>query len=286
MTSPASASFPWSQAPEPPSGEFRSGHLPSGIDGDYLAARGVRPGPALLLLVGPEAGYAAVHGLFHLAAVLDARRLAGSLLIRVANDGDRAHLQDLLEVADGLVNFQRLRPGWRELSLTSYAATGSADVDHRAEQMAVAAGAPYCYGRAMEDEDDPVAWMAQRGRIAIRWRAPTAVEERLDATERVFQGVIDVLRAFGMLDGQLSPSGSRPLQPPANALAPTAGFWSPAARPGQRLRIDDKLGSFHDLQGHELGNLLTNISGILLGVSDVVRVEPGQPVAELARPVE
>ncbi len=46
-----------------------------------------------------------------------------------------------------------------------------------------------------------------------------------------------------------------------------------------------RLGSFRDGQGNELGNLLTNISGLLLGISDEVWVEPGQPLAELARPV-
>ncbi len=78
---------------------------------------------------------------------------------------------------------------------------------------------------------------------------------------------------------------SRELQPPAIADAPVAGYWSPSARPGQRMRIDDALSSFRDAQGNELGNLLTNISGILLGISDEVHVEPGQPVAEIGRPL-
>jgi hypothetical protein len=284
MTSPASASFPWSQAPEPPSGEFRAGRLPSHLGGDYLAARGARPGPALLLLVAPAAGFAAIHGLFRLAEALDARRLAGSLLIRVAADGSGSHPQELLEAADALVAFAPLRPGWRELPVASYALSGKAEVDRRAGQLASATGAPYCYGATAGDQHEPVAWMAGRGGLAVRLRMPCAVDERAETVERVFQGLIDILRVLGMLEGQLSPIESRELQPPAYAEAPVAGYWSPAARPGQRIRIDDRLGSFHDGQGHELGNFLTNVSGLLLGISDEVWIEPGQPLAALARP--
>jgi hypothetical protein len=289
MTSPASAQFPWSQTPEPPSGEFRTGRLPAGpggrSSGDYLAARGARPGPALLLLADPDTGYAAIHGLFRLAEVLDAQRLAGSLLIRLAGSGSDASPTDLLEVADGLVVFQRLRPYWRELSVASYVTADSADVDGRADQMAAASGTPYRYRLGQSDSTaGPAGWMAARGRPAIRLRVPSEVDDRSAAVERVFQGLIDVLRAFGMLEGQLSPTGSNLVQPPAYADSPTSGYWSAAARPGQRIRIDDALGSFRDGQGNELGNLLTNVSGLLLGISDEVWVEPGQPLAELVRP--
>ncbi len=247
MTSPASASFPWSQTPEPPSGEFRTGRLPAGpsgrSNGDYLAARGARPGPALLLLADPEAGYAAIHGLFRLADVLDAHRLAGSLLIRLAGSGNDASPTDLLEVADGLVVFQRLRPAWREMPIASYVAADSADVDGRSDQMAAAFGTPYRYRVEQSDSAaGPAGWMAARGRPAIRLRVPCDVDDRSAAVERVFQGLIDVLRVFGMLEGQLTPTESHLLQSPAYAEAPTAGYWSPAARPGQRIRIDDASG--------------------------------------------
>lgn len=286
MTSPASASFPWLQVPEPPSGEFRTGRLPADIGGEYLAARGTRPGPALLLLVDAAAGYAALHGLFRLAEVLDARRLAGSLLVRVAGDANSSRPDALLEPADALVSFARLRSGWRELPAAGYSQSGNAAVDNRAEQMALASGAPYRYGRPVPGADaDAGAWMARRGRPAVGLRIPSPIDERSEAVEQTFQGLINVLRVLEMLEGQLLAGESMALQPPAYADAPVAGYWSPAARPGQRLRIDDMLGSFRDGQGNELGNLLTNISGILLGISDEVRVEPGRPLAEVARPL-
>ncbi len=286
MTSPASASFPWPQAPEPPSGEFRTGRLPAHIGGDYLAARGARPGPALLLLVDAAAGYGAVHGLFRLADVLDARRLAGSLLIRVAGGAAGGEVAELLDPANAMVEFERLRPTWRQLAIAGYGHTGNGPLDSTPEQMAAASGATYRYSRPLVDADATLASRsASRELPRLVWRVPDVVEERAEAVEGVFQGLINILRVLGMLEGQLPPAESARLQPPADAEAPAAGFWSPTARPGQRLRIDDRLGTYHDSQGNALGDLLTNVSGILLGISDGVRVAPGQPLAEIARPV-
>lgn len=290
MTSPASASFPWSQAPEPPSGEFRTGSLPAGSGGGpsgaYIAARGARHGPALLILAGPAAGYGVIHGLFRFAEVLDARRLAGSLFIRLASSGNGAVPSELLDPSEALVEFEDLRPNWQQLPTASYTVTGETIIDRRSEQLALSSSTPYCYGQSPAPaRSAPLDAMAARGRTAVALRLPSEVDSRRAAVEIVFQGMIDILRVLGMLEGQLSPSASRAMQPPAFADAPTAGYWSPAARPGQRMRIDDRLGSFRDAQGQELGDLLTNISGILLGISHEVWVEAGQPVAELARPL-
>ena len=284
MTSPASASFPWAQVPEPPSGEFRSGRLPAGIDGGYLAARGSRPGPALLILADPTSGYAAIHGLFHLADMLDARRLAGSLLVRLGPPGGGGSNFDLRDPAGALVSFVEVRPGWREHGLATYPATGIAEVDRISEQMALSSGAPYRSG-SMTRGLPPTAAGPQRDLPAVAIRYPDEPDARSKAVEQVFQGLIDTLRVLGMLEGQPSPAASRAVHAPALAAAPASGFWSPAARPGQRLRIDDRLGSFHDSQGRELGDLLSNVSGIVLGISDQVWIEAGQPVAEVARPV-
>ena len=287
MTSPASANFPWSQIPEPAPGEIRRGRLPdlatSSPGGDYLAARGSRSGPSLVLLAGSGAGFAAIHGLFRLAEVLDARRLGGSLLIRIGENSAIPPTEPLLEPADALVAFEALRPGWRELPCAAY--LNDPHGESLARRMAEASGLTYVYERSSANTAaEPTAWMAEQGRPAVRLRIPDAVDERPEAAEQVFQGLINILRVLDMLEGQLAPTASVRLQQPAYAQAPAAGYWTPIAKPGQRLRINDRLGSFRDGQGNELGNLLTNISGILLGISDEIWVEPGQPLAELARP--
>ncbi|MEZ4520761.1 MAG: hypothetical protein R3A46_03800 [Thermomicrobiales bacterium] len=280
MTSPASAQFPWSEVPEPPSGEFRSGKLPAGIGGDYLAARGSRPGPALLISVDARSGYAAVHGVFRLAAVLDARRLSGSLLVQVGGRG--ADISDLLESSDALIVFEHLRPEWQELAAAGYERAGNSAADRLASEMAANSGLRYRYGGPAPGW---LTGLSNPERAAVSLRVPGSVDGRPEAVESVFQGLINMLRVAGMLEGQLAPVDSVELQPPAFARAPVSGYWSPAARPGQHIRTNDKLGSFLDAQGNELGDLLTNISGTLLGISAEVRVEEGQPLAELSRPL-
>jgi predicted deacylase len=127
--------------------------------------------------------------------------------------------------------------------------------------------------------------MARHGKLAVNWTVPDDADERADAVERVFQGAINMLRGLGMLEGQIVPPESRRLNPPVRAIAPVAGYWSPAARPGQRIRVNDSLGAFRGLRGEELGDLLSNVSGIVLGYSAAVRVEEGDPLVALARPV-
>lgn len=287
MTSPAFASFPWPQVPEPPSGEFRSGRLPAAAGGgSYIAARGSRPGPALLVLAGAASGYPAVQGMFRLAGVLDAHRLAGSLLIRLAGSGPVAIAGDLLDAADALLIAGDAPPDWRQHATLGYAPTGQPELDRRFAGIAALSGAPYHFALRLRTGDDPLAVMARRGRFAARWRVPDRPDDREAAVEQVFQGAINMLRGLGMLEGQVMPVESRQLQPPDVALAPVDGYWAPAARPGQRIRINDRLGSFRDAQGEELGDLLSNVSGILLGISTAVWVVSGAPLAELARPIE
>lgn len=288
MTSPASASFPWPQVPEPPSGEFRSGRLPAQSGGGgYIAARGSRPGPALLVLAGAASGFPALHGMFRLAGVLDAHRLAGSLLIRLAASGPVDVAGDLLGVADALLIAGDAPVDWQQLATIGYAASGQPQQDSRAARTVALAGAPYYFAlRLPAAGDDPLAFMAGRGKFAARWMVPDRPGEREAAVEEVFQGTINMLRGLGMLEGQVAPVESRTLEPPAAAVAPVDGYWAPSARPGQRIRINDRLGSFRDAQGEELGDLLSNVSGILLGISTAVWVASGAPVAELARPLE
>ncbi len=286
MTSPASASFPWPQMPEPPSGAFRSGRLPVKIGGSYLAARGSRPGPALLVLAGPPAGYSAVQGLLRLVDVLDAHRLAGSLLIRLASSAAQAMLDELLDPADALIVAGELRPGWRELEVVDHTGTGHQALNELAGRIAARSGARYRYARpAHAQPDGSVAVMAARGKIAVHWLIPDLFEERDQSVERVFQGMINMMREIGMLEGQVVEANGLEVQPPVTVPAPATGYWSPTARTGQRIRINDRLGSFRDGQGNELGDLVSNVSGILLGISINVWVDAGEPVAEMARPL-
>jgi predicted deacylase len=103
------------------------------------------------------------------------------------------------------------------------------------------------------------------------------------ALEAVFQGAINMLRTLAMLEGQIMAAETHQVEPPGYAPAPLAGLWSPAVRLGQRVRVNDRLGSFRDLRDEELGDLLSNVSGIVLGYSAAVHVDAGDPLVELAR---
>jgi hypothetical protein len=285
MTSPASASFPWPQVPEPPAGEFRSGHL-AGTGTGYLAARGSRPGPALLVLAETSSGHPAVHGLLRLADVLDAHRLAGSLLLALGASDLPNGLDELLGAAGALIVAASLPPDWHCLSRAAHMTTGSNEVDEIAARLATVSGASFRYAmNPHEGRRDPVSSMASRGRVALRWQLPDPVDQREAASEAVFQGAINMLRVLGMLEGQILAPDSRQVDSPGLALAPLAGLWSPAVRLGQRVRVNDRLGSFRDLRGDELGDLLSNVAGIVLGFSAAVWVDERDSLVELARPV-
>jgi predicted deacylase len=238
------------------------------------------------MLADAPAGYPAVHGLLRLADVLDAHRLAGSLLLALTASERPAGIDGLLDAAGALIVAARLPPDWQCLSQAAYVTTGSDEVDELAMRLATVSGASFCYAMpAREGRRDPLSTMSGRGRVVVRWQTPDLVDERESEVEAVFQGAINMLRVLGMLEGQILALESREVEPPGRALAPLAGLWSPAVRLGQRVRVNDRLGSFRDLRGDELGDLLSNVAGIVLGYSAAVWVDEGDSLVELARPL-
>lgn len=311
MSEPASANFPWSSVPEPPSGTKDDGYLRWRVPGlttfdlPYLAVRGSSPGTSITIMAGVGPNYYPItHGLLRLIGALEPTRLAGSLMIlpQVMIPGIRERVpgqahgeglevaaqqlaREILAPAGGLIDLQS--PALNEITADHSVmfVSNIEDIDQRSVAMAEATGFRYALAKPMPARPSGVvAWMTSIGKPSIGMSASDHVDDRERATEAVFNGLINVLREVGLFGGRQTESPVQKVEPVGDARAPIEGLWTPAVRVGQRIRVNDRLGSFQDAFGNELGDLIANEAGMVLSYSTAVTVSPEQRLVKLVQP--
>lgn len=298
----ASADFPWSIVPEPASREKRSGYFTwrdphlRGLQQPYIAVRGRAPGPAVAVVAGIHGGeYPGILGALRLGRLLDPERMRGSLLILpVANlssfwersafvtplDGRDLNdafpgratgvysdvlayrlMQEIVGPADVLID---LHGGDVFETLASHVVcfpTGTPEIDDLSRAMAGAFGAPYALSFRIGGMLGYAALAGKVGLLAEVGGNGLASDEQVFS---VYQGLVNALRALGMLGGQIPDTTVTWLQPGALASAPQDGLWRPAVTLEQQVSKGDTLGTLSDLLGNEVALLTADEPGMVL----------------------
>lgn len=297
MTAPASAHFPWSQVPEPPPGERRTGRMQwpepdlGGASLPYIAVRGGESGPALVVSALGHPSYSATHGILRFAGVLDAHRLRGSLMLLpgglpAGSDPEalRARLwSDVVEPAEALISLEGPPPERVTAGHTIWYRAAAA-VDDQAADMAEVLGARYVLGRQLPARPSMLAEQAAAsGKPALQAVIADDLERREEQLEETFVGIINVLRVLGMLDGRVTESATERVELIGIAQAPVGGLWTPTVRPGQRVRVNDALGIMQEPTGTDLGRLVATHAGTVLSYTRAVAVREGDELVCLVR---
>lgn len=303
MSAAASANFPWSLLPEPPAGRKRFDWLRlPGVAGEprpCLAARGRFAGPSMVILADLGAASAVARAAaLRLAEALDAEQLHGGLLVMLPTGEpvpvelpfaagaagsyrDRlAHAlaSEIIAPADVVVDVRG--PAWDERN----AGVAVHYLDERgathplADEVALAVGMPYTLAAKLPAAPTtPTAWAARLGRAAVVVQLPDTAHASAGA--RLFDGLVNGLRAAGMLAGSRRSAPTRPLVLAGIVVAPVTGFWEPAPAVAQELLVGDALGAFSDAFGGRVGRLDATLSGVVVSHRAPGWVARGAPLA-------
>lgn len=135
---------------------------------------------------------------------------------------------------------------------------------------------------------------APRGSLrqaAVQQGIPTIILEggevlKIEPTvlESGMRGCQNVLRSLGMIDGQASgpPLFQVRLEKTKWVRASRGGFLRFYARPGDLVRKGEVIAANHGIFGREKDLLRAPVSGLVLGMTTMPAVKPGEPVYHLA----
>jgi predicted deacylase len=126
------------------------------------------------------------------------------------------------------------------------------------------------------------AWAARLGRAAVVAQLPDNAQADYTAAE-LFTGLVNGLRAAGVLEGPAQGSMSSALTLAGLVLAPLAGYWKPFLRLGRQLRVNDELGALLDGNGIELGRMQATEPGVVVSYLAAGEVGAGSALAVIGR---
>ena len=126
-------------------------------------------------------------------------------------------------------------------------------------------------------------------RAATRAGCPTLILEagevwKVEASvlEVAVRGVLNCLRHLGMLDGEPEPAAAPvEIRQTRWVRAEEGGFLEFHVRPGERLNAGDAIATATDLLGETRSVMAAEASGVVLGMTTMPSVFPGDPVYHL-----
>jgi predicted deacylase len=96
-------------------------------------------------------------------------------------------------------------------------------------------------------------------------------------------GIVNVLRELGMIDGPSLPPRAKIIQTTKWVRADNGGFLQFHVAPGERVRKGQPLATNTSLLGRELNLLEAPFDGIVIGMTTLPAVSPGEPVCLLGK---
>jgi len=290
-----------------------------GLRWPYIAVRGRQPGRTIAIVAALHGGeYPGILGALRLGRLLNPERVHGSLLIlpivnlpafreRTAfitpHDGRNLNrvfpgkatgtfsdvlalrlLNDIIAPADGLIDlhsgdvFETLSP------YAGYHTSDDATQNNLARAMTEAFGLPDALVYPMPTNSGGLTANATLlGVASIFVEVGGNALASDDETLIVYQGLINSLRALGVLEGLRTPAATRWLQPGATIIAPADGLWRPALELRQSVSANAPLGTLLDPLGNEIATITTPASGIILYYLSALSARQGNVLASLAR---
>jgi predicted deacylase len=299
--------FDLTEAPAPGSvarGNIAWGdRLLQGWDFPYVALRGARPGPAVVITAGYHGSeYPSIDAVVRLGATLDPATVSGQVLcLPLMNPAAFWERRAYLTPVDGL-NLNRVFPGKPQGSFSERVAyhlfaraigradayidlhggdlpesllpfsvhfeSGERDIDVRSRAMADSFGSPH----VIAQNDARTLVVGQAFTVAAKRGIPSIIAEdgeagmhQQEASDRLLWGLENVLRHLAVL-----PGGARPT-PPArhfarmtSFVAPVAGFFKATARLGDEVAAGESLGHLTDFFGATLAEIAAPAAGKLL----------------------
>jgi predicted deacylase len=284
----------------------------------YIAVRGRQQGRAVTVVAAIHGGeYPGILGALRLGRLLDPDRVHGSLLVlpivnlpafreRTAfvtpHDGRNlngvfpgkatgtlsevlAHrlLHEIVAPADTLID---LHSGDIFETLSPYAGyhAGENDAqDSLARAMTEAFGLPDSV--AYPHPANPVGLTGNATRLGIPSIFVEVGGNALasdDDTLTVYQGLINSLRALGVLEGLRPPTTTRWLTHGTTISAPLDGLWRPSITPRQMVAANTTLGTLLDPLGNEIAMISSPAGGVVLYYLSALSARQGDVLAYLA----
>ncbi len=109
------------------------------------------------------------------------------------------------------------------------------------------------------------------------WKIEPSVEEI------GVRGCMNVLRAFGMIDGEPEkPLFQATIEKNTWVRAKRGGFLGFRARPGDLVKEGQELANNYNIYGRERSTLVSPCDGMVLGMTTMPAVKPGEPVYHIA----
>ena len=110
------------------------------------------------------------------------------------------------------------------------------------------------------------------------WKVEPAI------VETAVRGIKNILRAFEMIDGEIERPDTQVVIKNAKWIrAERGGFLQFHVRPGQVVEKDQPLATNTDLLGREQSMLAAPFSGVIIGMTTLPAVSPGEPVCHVGQ---
>lgn len=268
----------------------------------FFSITGRRDGPLFLITAGIHAAeYTGIDAAIRLGHLLDPAQVRGRVAIIPLLNRPGFYERSIYVNPEDNDNMNRVFPGrpdgtWSErfahwllnevvarceyvidlhagdliedlVPFVTYRETGNKDVDGRARRMADAYGAEWLVKGQPTGERLGLLYAAAaaRGVAAMIAESGRIGQLEADAVGRHVNGVQNILRAVGVLDGE----PARVAQPRVlNRFewlrSPFEGLFRCAVHVGDRVRTGQALGEIVDLLGERLGRIESPVEGIVL----------------------
>ncbi|TWU48298.1 succinylglutamate desuccinylase/aspartoacylase family protein [Rubripirellula reticaptiva] len=110
------------------------------------------------------------------------------------------------------------------------------------------------------------------------WKVESSVAECMT------RGILNVFKELGMMDGEQDlPDSQVTLRETKWLRAERGGFMSLHVAPGDSVEKGQAIATNSSLLGEEKGRLVTPFSGIVIGMTTLPAVQPGEPVVQIGR---
>lgn len=200
----------------------------------------------------------------------------GSITERIAHAAG-----ELIRSADFLIDLHTGGTTMAILPLAGYMLHADGRVLEMQRRMARAFNLPFVWGTSPELEGRSLSVARDAGVPAIYAEYQGGAACSADGVRAYVEGSINVMAELGMVDGhpwaaaaQVTVEDARPgaghLQ--INNPAPRAGFFEPAVRLGQHVRVGELLGTISDPLGNDIEQIHSRQNGMVLLLRTFPRV--------------